>query len=263
VQHAVELARAAARLLRSGLAWELIKSIAKRTFGRVVYVSLALEVDAERRAPRRCSSLVVRPFAEHDRADLTSILDDRSQPAAERLHAARRIAMLDTRVRTCLVAEDALHRIVFVIWLIPASESERLQRTFGDWLPTLGPGEALLKDVYVFPRHRAATVFPCAVELVIEQAARSGVVRLRTMIEATNNGSLAAFSRLGFNAYQIRVEKRRLLSRRRDVIPIVADEDVLGLRSCLSEEAVATLLRARRRIAERSQGQPGPVPPSP
>jgi hypothetical protein len=238
--------QAAFRLARFGLLRELVQQVRQRSFGDAVFLVLAREIDDPRPLPGLCSELHVRPVAAGDVALLKSMLADRSLPGSERLEISRRLAMLSTGIRQCLVAEDSAAAVRFVQWLIPAEESASVRRWYGDWFPALAPGEALMESVYILPAYRGTATFPCAVELVSRQAVRDGVRRIRTIIPATNVKSLASFTRLGFRPYEVRVEERALLGRRRTVIPIASVADISRLRSTLPPEALAILLREAR-----------------
>jgi hypothetical protein len=243
VRRIAYLLQAAFRLVRFGLLRELVQQVRHGSFGGAVFVALAREIDDSRPLPRLCGELRVRPVATGDVTLLRSMLADRSLPGSERLEIARRLAMLGTGIRQCLVAEDSAGAVRFVQWLIPADESEALRRWYGDWFPALAPGEALMESVYILPAYRGTATFPCAVELVSRQALRDGVRRIRTIIPATNVKSLASCTRLGFRLYEVRVEQRSLRGRRRTVTPIASAADIGGLQSILPPGALTILLR--------------------
>lgn len=106
--------------------------------------------------------------------------------------------------QTCYVAVTKEGIPCFHLWLIDASQNEKLKRAWGDIFPSLAPDEFLVENVYTVPKYRGAGIFPSILHEIGEISRDLGAKYLLSFGEVSNINMSRSFTYAGFKPYVLR-----------------------------------------------------------
>jgi GNAT superfamily N-acetyltransferase len=101
----------------------------------------------------------------------------------------------------------------FHLWLIDASQNEKLKKVWGDIFPRLNPDEFLVENVYTVPKFRGAGIFPAVLHEIAEKSKALGAKYLISFGETSNVNMSRSFAYAGFFPYVLRTKKNFLFNR--------------------------------------------------
>ncbi|GBF20060.1 hypothetical protein C21_02231 [Arenibacter sp. NBRC 103722] len=93
------------------------------------------------------------------------------------------------------------------LWLIDASQNEKLKKAWGNTFPTLGKDELLVENVYTVPKYRGLGVFPTFLDQIVEKGMALGAKSIISFGEASNVNMSRSFTYAGFQPYVVRRKK--------------------------------------------------------
>lgn len=93
------------------------------------------------------------------------------------------------------------------LWLIDASQNEKLKKVWGNTFPTLGKHELLVENVYTVPKYRGLGIFPGFLDDIVEKGRALGAKSIISFGEASNINLSRSFVYAGFQPYIVRRKK--------------------------------------------------------
>ncbi len=162
----------------------------------------------EARRPRH--PLTIRPIHSHEKAAFTAASGVRGNGAVVRVNARYLFA---TGIETCYVALIEGEVPCYIQYLVLPDQNDRFAEAFGEPIPPLDPGEALLEFAFTLEQYRALGVFPYAVAELAKEAKLRGAERLVTWVPEWNPHVQRYLERVGFVPFAIRRERYRLFRR--------------------------------------------------
>lgn len=93
------------------------------------------------------------------------------------------------------------------LWLIDASQNEKLKRAWGNTFPTLKEDELLVENVYTVPKYRGLGVFPTFLDQIVEKGMALGAKSMISFGESSNINMSRSFVYTGFQPYIVRRKK--------------------------------------------------------
>ena len=160
------------------------------------------------RRPRH--PLTVRPISPREQAPFASTSGVRGNGAIVRVNARYLFA---TGIETCYVALIDGEVPCYIQYLVLPDQNDKFAKAFGEPIPPLAPGEALLEFAFTLEQYRALGVMPYAVSELAKEAKLRGADRLVTWVPDSNPHVLRYLERIGFVPFAIRRERYRFLRR--------------------------------------------------
>jgi hypothetical protein len=155
--------------------------------------------------------------------DLSFIADE---PGLSPRAAAERTVqrwLLGSNLPPPAVALDADGKVCFMAWLLTADDNECIQKRWGDLLPVLKPGEALVEGPFTAESHRGLGVMH-AYNAILDAARESGIRYVMGFIAEGNIAQLKVAQVGGFIPYMKREENWFLFRRRVRFTPLTEEE---------------------------------------
>jgi hypothetical protein len=210
--------RAVVVLLRHGHVSPVWRALRRRLASRSDAYGLRRDLEVPFAAPDAKVPIRVRAATPDDEHALRRV--DPEATGADLYELRSRVRMLEAGLGTCYAAVDEEGRTLYVQWLIPASENDRIQEHFRGAFPPLGPDEALLEGAFTFASARGQRVMPAAMARISEGAAHLGARCVITFVRTDNEPSLKGCERAGFSPYVLRRERWSLFRRRLSFEPL-------------------------------------------
>jgi RimJ/RimL family protein N-acetyltransferase len=138
-------------------------------------------------------------FSEATQADFAEIVRGLGElELAARKEVVARVLFQRRARRGCWIGRDEQGELVSMQWLFRPADDAALQERFPRRYHPLHADEVLIENVFVFPRFRAAGVFPTVNHAVLDLARREGFRSCAAYIRKDNVASLNAYLDLGF-----------------------------------------------------------------
>lgn len=109
--------------------------------------------------------------------------------------------------QTCYVAVTKDGTPCFHLWLIDASQNEKLKKAWGNTFPTLSPDELLVENVYTVPKFRGMGIFPAVLHEIVDRSVDLGAKNLISFGEVSNVNMSRSFAYAGFEPFILRRKK--------------------------------------------------------
>ncbi len=167
-----------------------------------------LETPIQARPPRH--ALTDRPIRPHEEAAFIDTSGVHGEAALVRVNARHLFA---TQLETCYVALVEDGEPCYMQFLVLPDQNGKLTEAFGELMPPLEPGEALLEFAFTLEHYRALGVMPYVVAELAEEAKRRGARRVVTWVPEQNPHVLRYFERVGFVPFATRTERYRFFRR--------------------------------------------------
>jgi hypothetical protein len=143
-------------------------------------------------------------FAEATDADFAEMVRGLGElDAASRREVVSRIVFRRRAPRGCTIARNAEGALVSMQWLFRPADEAAKQAWFRARYASLRPDEVLIENIFIYPRFRAAGMFPTVNHGVLEQARREGFRTCAAYIRKDNVPSLNAYLDLGFRLQRL------------------------------------------------------------
>lgn len=185
-------------LLLSGnikLVWEAFR---RRIGSEEIAIGFRRDLSKDFAQPKSLLKISVRPAVPEDAAFFQ---DKRNDGLIEQFE-------------TCYVAETKDGIPCSRLWLIDASQNQKLQATWEGIFPELNPDEALIENVFTVPKFRGFGILPLVVDQVVKAGKQSGVRYALTFGELTNINTSRSFAYAGFDPFILRRKKWTFFVRR-------------------------------------------------
>jgi len=197
-------------LLQSGQVATLATLLRRWLYSDVRGIGLqrGLELPIEARRPRH--ALTIRPISPHEREAFTATKGVQGDGALLRLNVRQLFA---TGLETCYVAliEDEIP--VYIQYLVLPDQNDKVVEAFGESIPQLDQGEALLEFAFTLEQYRALGVMPHVFAELAKEAKSRGACRVVTWVGQPNPTMLRYLGRIGFVPFAIRTERYRLFRK--------------------------------------------------
>ncbi len=174
-------------------------------------VGLQRGLDTPIAARRPRHPLTIRPIRPDEQAPFASTNGVRGNGAIVRVNARYLFA---TEIETCYVALIDGEVPCYIQYLVFPDQNDRFATAFGEPIPPLAPGEALLEFAFTLEQYRALGVMPFAVSELAKEASLRGAERLVTWVPEWNPHVRRYMERVGFEPFAIRRERYRFFRRR-------------------------------------------------
>jgi RimJ/RimL family protein N-acetyltransferase len=221
----ISKAQELARFARDGHSKLVLQAVLGRLYRNGSSVGFRRDLSKAFQVPSANLQIVVRPLRPDD--DLAFLHGGGEEDSWTRFAQLR---MVKANLHTCYVAVASNGDICYMQWLIPATENEEIQATFGSQFPLLNADEALLEGAYTVPAYRGRRIMASAMAQIAEKAEQLGAHWVITFVASDNEPSLKGCARAGFEPYLLRHESWRMLHRSINFVPISrpADSQVLA-----------------------------------
>jgi hypothetical protein len=151
--------------------------------------------------------------------DLSLIADDPGlSPKAAAERAVQRW-LLGSNLPPPAVAIDPDGKVCFMAWMLTAQDNELIRARWGESLPQLKPGEAVIEGPFTAQSHRGLRVMH-AYDAILDAARDSGVRYVMGFIGETNKAQLKVAEYGGFVPFIKREERWFLFHRRIRFLPV-------------------------------------------
>jgi hypothetical protein len=215
--------REALTILRSrqGFRW-LRQTLRQRFKSRRIAIGVRrdLQVDVPVSPPK--IPLVVRHLRPDD--DLSFIADD---PGLSPRAASERMVqrwLLGSNLPPPAVALDADGKVCFMAWMLTAQDNDVIRARWGEMIPPLKPGEAVIEGPFTAESHRGLGVMH-AYNAILDAARESGLRYVMGFIAEGNIAQLKVANVGGFLPFIKREERWFLFRRRVSFLPL-SDEEI-------------------------------------
>jgi hypothetical protein len=165
--------------------------------------------------------LVVRQLEPDD--DLSFIADE---PGLSPRSAAERTVqrwLLASNLPPPAVAIDGDGKVCFMAWMLTAEDNDLIRARWGEMLPQLKPGEAVIEGPFTAESHRGLGVMH-AYDAILTSARESGLRYVMGFIGEANVAQLKVAEVGGFIPFVKREESWFLFRRRIRFLPLSDDE---------------------------------------
>jgi hypothetical protein len=184
------------QLVASSLGFRASAGLALKRLGWIDHFYHLVTPIERLRFPRLRSDL---RFAEATEADFAEIVRGiGALDVASRKEVMARVLFRRRAPRGCTIGRDEQGALVSMQWLVRPADDAALQDWFRARYGPLRPDEVLIENIFIFPRFRAAGVFPTVNHEVLELARREGFRVCAAHIRKDNIASLNAYLDLGF-----------------------------------------------------------------
>jgi hypothetical protein len=210
-----------ASLLKAGHVTVVTGEIRRWLFSDSVYYGLCRERSMSCDTPRAKMPLTVRPLEERD---IPSFLgtDTQGVTGEGSYFRLRGLSLLKAGIGTCYVAIESNGSPRYMQWLIDAKDNGKIHAYFKGIFPWLGPGEALVENVFTHESYRGLGIMPDALSQLWERDATLNVRRMVAFVDSKNTSSLKGFKKAGFLPYVIRKDRWRLFRRQSKYMPLTS-----------------------------------------
>lgn len=215
----------AATLTRSlrdpDLARELARTVRERWSSEHEALGLRRDLAVEVPVPPSAAGLLAREWRPGDAPHLLG--PDASLPAAEKADREVRRRMLAAGIGTPLVVAGPDDVPVYLQWVFTAADDDDVRAHFGAAFPRIGPGSALLENLYVPSAHRGRGLAGAGLVRVAEHVRdRYGARECTTFVGVDNTPSLKAVARAGFVPHVRRVQRWHRMRQSVEFTPVAS-----------------------------------------
>jgi len=109
------------------------------------------------------------------------------------------------------------------LWLIDASQNEKLKNIWGDNFPPLNSDEVLLENVFTRPKYRGLGIMPSFLYQIAEKGKAQGAKYAITFGSVNNTNTSRSFHYAGFHPYVLRKVKWSFFNKTISYLEIPAD----------------------------------------
>jgi hypothetical protein len=205
---------------RQGLRW-VRQTVRLRLHSRRIGIGVRRDLLEDIAIPPPKIPLVVRELRPDD--DLSFIAD---APGLSPRQAAERTVqrwLLASNLPAPTVAIDGDGKVCFMAWMLTADDNELIRARWGEMLPQLKPGEAIIEGPYTADTHRGLGVMH-AYAAILDVARESGLRYVMGFIGEANVAQLKVANTGGFHPFVKREESWFLFRRRIRFLPLTDDE---------------------------------------
>ena len=143
---------------------------------------------------------------------LTGLKGERGQDVFEIL---RRISFHGRGFESCYMATTDTGEVCHMAWLLSASHNGLIASQYPPGTSKLKEDEALLENIFTFPRYRGKGVMTAVTAELANLAREQGFRRLVAYVDVENKTSLRAFHRAGFHPCGEETEQWRFFRNKR------------------------------------------------
>jgi len=120
--------------------------------------------------------------------------------------------LVDKQINYCVVAtKDDVP--VYRVWLMGASQNDKIKEFWGDSFPPLNTNEALVENSFTVPKFRGFGIMPYAMTKVAEKGKELGADTAIVYTPTDHSVSLRAGDYAGYQPFNLRKEKWFLFKR--------------------------------------------------
>jgi hypothetical protein len=205
---------------RQGFRW-LRQTIRQRFHSRRIAIGVRRDLLVHVPVDPPKIPLVVRQLQPDD--DLSLIADE---PGLSPRAAAERTVqrwLLGSSLPPPAVALDGDGKVCFMAWMLTADDNDCIQARWGNMLPRLEPGEAVIEGPFTAESHRGLGVMH-AYNAILDAARESGLRYVMGFIAEGNIAQLKVAKVGGFVPFVKREESWFLFRRQVRFLPLSADE---------------------------------------
>jgi GNAT superfamily N-acetyltransferase len=184
-------------LLHSGDLKSIWEAFKRRLKSEEIAYGFRRDLDLEYNRPKSLKKISIRKAIEQD----APFFKDRRNDG------------LIEQFETCYVAITPDNTPCCRLWLIDASQNEKLRNTWGETFPELKENEVLIENVFTIPKFRGFGILPVAVDEVVRIAKDKGLKYAITFGETKNDLTTRSFAYAGFDPYILRRKKWFLFRR--------------------------------------------------
>jgi len=185
-------------LVKQGELKFLWSGISKRIYSENVSYGLKRDLNVEIPTPPSLLKLSFRPYRDEDAPYFE--LDKNNH------------GILDKQIDYCFVAtKDDVP--VYRVWIMDASQNDKIKEFWGDSFPPLKSNEALVENSFTVPKYRGFGIMPYAMKIIAEKGLDFGVDTVIIYTAIDHIVSLRAGDYAGYHPFNLRKEKWFLFKR--------------------------------------------------
>jgi GNAT superfamily N-acetyltransferase len=164
-------------------------------------------------APRQAKiPVTIRPLEDEDIPKIFQF-ENSSVSKQYRRDLLTRLEHLFADIPTCYVAVTTDNTPVYIQWLMPHTENEKIQAHFNGIFPILAPDEVLLENALTQEKFRNQGIRSYSMAIIAAYGKKLGARWAMTFIADHNTPSLKGAKNAGFVPYMIRHERWFLFFR--------------------------------------------------
>jgi GNAT superfamily N-acetyltransferase len=202
----------ARRLVQRGFAGQLGRAVAVRFYSRTISLGLRRDLEVPHVTPLPRVEVAIRRLREGDDLSFLDPTPDTSGREAVFAAGLRELARREPGTAWVALGRDGVP--CYIQWLFCGDELAIARQEWGDLLPLLAPGEALMEGAYLSARARGNGIMAYAIDHVARAARERGARWVLGFVHHDNFPSLKSGERAGLRPYVERLEAWRLFRRR-------------------------------------------------
>ena len=202
----------------------LFTRVARRVNSTERFICMRRDLDVPFEPPMAKIPLVVRKIQQKD---VQPLLDPKGVRIDRNggLQRVRRKALLETGIGTCYVAVTDDDRPVYMQWLIPPADNDRVMAYFGGKFPALEQNEGLMEGAFTLEPFRGLKIMQAARSVIAMKGREFGARYLMSFADENAIAAIEGSKRAGFHPYVLRVDSWRFLRRHTEFVVLQDDRN--------------------------------------
>ena len=180
-------------LIKKGELKFMLAGISKRIISKNESFGLKRDLTIPYQNPDALIDISIRLFRAEDKDHFTKDLQNEG--------------LIEKEIPNCYVAASKDDTPCFREWFISWKQNSGIKEFWGESIPVLKEGEALLESAFTVPNFRGHNIMPAAISKIVENGTDVGIKWVITFVAIDNIPSLKGCHRSGFSPYILRTEK--------------------------------------------------------
>jgi RimJ/RimL family protein N-acetyltransferase len=200
-------------LVRRGGAGTLFAQLLSGLYSTSTYVWLAKDLGpAETPVPSKVP-FSLEPASPEAFQEVLARLD--REKGRDVFEILRRASFYGRGFDACYFAVTGSGDVCHLGWLLSARHNSLLRSEYPSGTDELNEGEALVENIFTFPRYRGQGIMLSVLRQMEDLARSQGLRRMVAYVATTNTPSLTGFDRAGYKPYADEKEVRRFFKVKR------------------------------------------------
>lgn len=185
------------KLIKEGKTKTIWEAFVRRIYSEEVCFAFKRDLNLEIKKPRSLVKVTTRVAQESDEVYFKDNEKD---------------GLMD-QLETCYVAINKEEIPCFRVWLLDASQNEKLENIWKGTFPHLNKDEILLENIFTVPQFRGMGIMATAMDIMADKCKELGANYAITIVHVDDTNIIRSLNYVGFEPYILRTRKWVLFNK--------------------------------------------------